>query len=54
MEKEPRSYHQKLVCFTCKGRGCPSCGKKLTDNWIKTTIKRLPNVKWQHGTFTMP
>ncbi|WGM13505.1 IS91 family transposase (plasmid) [Arsenophonus nasoniae] len=46
--------HQKLVCFTCKGRGCPSCGKKLTDNWIKTTIKRLPNVKWQHGTFTMP
>ena len=45
--------HQKLICFTCKGRGCRSCGKKLTDNWIKSTIKRLPNVKWQHGTFTM-
>jgi len=39
---------------SCKSRFCPSCGKKATDNWIKTSFNTLPHTKWQHITFTMP
>ena len=42
------------VPHTCKSRFCSSCGKKATDNWIKTNFNTLPNTKWQHITFTMP
>lgn len=42
------------VPHTCKSRFCSSCGKKATDNWIKTSFNTLPNVIWQHITFTMP
>ena len=56
-------YHQ-YVCpncskgikvpHTCKSRFCSSCGKKATDNWIKTNLNNMPETKWQHITFTMP
>lgn len=39
---------------SCKSRFCPSCGKKATDNWIKTSFNKLPNTTWQHITYTMP
>ena len=38
---------------SCKSRFCPSCGKKATDNWIKTQFNILPKTTWQHITFTM-
>lgn len=38
---------------SCKSRFCPSCGKKATDNWIKTQSNILPKTSWQHITFTM-
>ncbi|WP_290604636.1 transposase zinc-binding domain-containing protein, partial [Arsenophonus sp. ENCA] len=28
--------HRRLIYQSCKGRGCPSCGKKATDIWIAT------------------
>lgn len=46
--------HQKKVCFSCKSRFCPTCGKKLTDQWIAKQKAILPDTKWQHITFTMP
>jgi len=42
------------VPHTCKSRFCSSCGKKATDNWIKTSFNTSPDTKWQHITFTMP
>jgi hypothetical protein len=50
----PKCFEEKYVSFTCKSRFCPSCGKKATDNWIKTKFNQLPDTKWQHITFTMP
>ena len=49
----PECSHQKKVCF-CKSRFCPTCGKKLTDQWIEEQKAILPDTKWQHITFTMP
>ena len=46
--------HQKKVCFSCKSRFCPTCGKKLTDQWIEEQKAILPDTEWQHITFTMP
>lgn len=46
--------YEKKVPHTCKSRFCSSCGKKATDNWIKTKFNTLPKTKWQHITFTMP
>ncbi len=39
---------------SCKSRFCPSCGKKATDDWIKTSFNTLPRTTWQHITFTIP
>ena len=46
--------HQKKVPFSCKSRFCPTCGKKLTDQWIETQRTVLPDTRWQYITFTMP
>lgn len=50
----PQCQHQKKVCFSCKSRFCPTCGKKLTDQWIEQQKAILPDTKWQHVTFTLP
>lgn len=50
----PDCTHQRLIHQSCKGRGCPVCGKKATDMWIATMMARLPDPPCQHGTFTMP
>jgi Putative transposase/Transposase zinc-binding domain len=46
--------HRKKVCFSCKSRFCPTCGKKATDQWIATQMAQLPRTRWQHITLTMP
>lgn len=46
--------HNKTVCHTCKSRFCSSCGKKATEQWIEDNLNSLPNVPWQHITFTLP
>lgn len=50
----PDCSHRRLIHQSCKGRGCPSCGKKSTDMWIATMMARLPDTRCQHGTFTIP
>lgn len=50
----PACSHVKYVPFTCKGKGCPSCGKKATELWIQKQHHILPHTSWQHITFTMP
>lgn len=44
----------KVVYHSCKSRFCSSCGKKATDQWVQTNLATLPNVAWQHITFTLP
>lgn len=46
--------HTKKVFHTCKSRFCSSCGKKATEQWIENNLNALPNVPWQHITFTLP
>jgi hypothetical protein len=46
--------HRKKVCFSCKSRFCPTCGKKATDQWIMNQMQTLPRTRWQHITLTMP
>ena len=50
----PNCPHQKHVCFTCKSKACSSCGKKLTEQWLKKQYQILPNTPYQHITLTMP
>ena len=50
----PNCGHGMKVPHSCKSRFCPPCGKKATDDWMKRAFERLPNVTWQHITFTMP
>ncbi len=50
----PKCTHQKKICFSCNSRFCPTCGKKLTDQWIEQQKAILPDTQWQHITFTMP
>lgn len=50
----PLCHKSIKVPHSCKSRFCSSCGKKATDNWIKTTFNILPKTLWQHITFTMP
>lgn len=48
-----KCFYKKKIPFSCKSRLCTSCGKKATDNWIKTKFNTLPRTKWQHITFTI-
>jgi len=50
----PKCFHQLKAPHSCKSRFCSSCGKKNTDNWIKTAFNTLPDTTWQHITFTLP
>ena len=50
----PNCSHLKRIPFTCKCKGCSSCGKKATEIWVQKQNQLLPNTSWQHITFTMP
>ena len=50
----PNCSHVKRIPFTCKCKGCSSCGKKATELWIDKQNQVLPDTLWQHITFTMP
>ena len=50
----PKCKKSLKVPHTCKSRFCSSCGKKHTDDWIKTKFNTFPDTTWQHITFTMP
>lgn len=50
----PKCNKTKKVFHTCKSRFCSSCGKKATEQWIKRNLSVLPNVPFQHSTFTLP
>lgn len=50
----PICLHVKRCFFSCKGRGCSSCGKKASELWIHKQNQKLPTCPWQHITFTMP
>jgi len=45
---------QHFVAHTCKSRFCNSCGKAMTDNWIKNAQKQLINVPYHHLVFSPP
>ncbi len=42
------------VCFTCKGRCCPTCGKARAAQAATNAQARLLNVRHRHLTFSVP
>ncbi len=42
------------VCFTCKGRFCPACGKARAAQAATNAQGRLLNVRHRHLTFSVP
>jgi len=46
--------HKHFVAHTCKSRFCNSCGKVMTDNWIKKMQKEFLNVSYHHIVFSPP
>lgn len=62
-DKDKLGYHlykcpccgKKLfVAHTCKSRFCNSCGKVMTDKWIKYAQSALLNVPYYHLVFSPP
>jgi len=45
---------EKFVAHTCKSRFCNSCGKVMTDNWIKKAQSEFLNVPYYHIIFSPP
>ena len=43
-----------VVHMSCNSRLCPSCGKRLTDQWAKSVMRRMLPVKHRHCIFTLP
>ena len=50
----PKCGNQRKIPHSCKSKLCSSCGKKASDQWIKTNLEELPESTWQHITFTLP
>ena len=46
--------HRHFVAHTCKSRFCNSCGKIMTDNWIKKMQEDFLNVSYHHFVFSPP
>src|ERR1700737_3871187 len=42
------------VCFTCKSRFCPTCGKARAAQAAPNAQHRLLNVRHRHLTFSVP
>lgn len=51
---DPNCTHKHRIYFSCKGKGCSSCGRKATAVWIEKQNQLLPKTTWQHVTLTMP
>lgn len=45
---------KKITPHSCKSRFCTTCGKVATDKWIHNIQSILPDVIYQHITFTIP
>jgi len=45
---------ERIVCHTCKGKGCSSCGYRATVTWQRGRWAALPNLPYKGITFTMP
>jgi len=43
-----------IVPYTCKSRGCSSCGQRSTLGWQKAIDCDLPDIPYVGVTFTMP
>jgi len=43
-----------IVPHSCKTHFCNSCGKVLTDNWVKRIEDDFPPTRFHHICFTVP
>ena len=48
------AHTTRVVYHTCKSRACPSCGYRATTLWQRAQWRELPDIPYNHVTFTMP
>lgn len=44
---------RRRICFSCKGKFCPKCGKVYTDKWVLRMKEHLLEVPHRHLVFTL-
>jgi hypothetical protein len=49
-----RCGEKRVVAFSCKGRFCPSCGKKYVDDWVERNVASILFVGHRHYVYTIP
>jgi hypothetical protein len=45
---------EKVVCYSCKSKACPSCGQRRTLEWQREQWAALPDIPYTSVVFTMP
>lgn len=50
----PTCCGKRIIHHSCNSRICPSCGKRLTDEWAKRISRHLLKVQHRHVVFSLP
>ena len=50
----PNCLELKVIHHSCNSRLCPSCGRRLTEEWANRISRRLLHCNHRHVVFTLP
>ena len=50
----PNCKGQRVIHHSCNSRLCPSCGRRLTEEWANRISRRLLHCNHRHVVFTLP
>lgn len=50
----PKCGEKKTIHHSCNSRLCPSCGRRLTEDWAKRVSRHLLRVPHRHVVLTLP
>jgi len=50
----PDCNDSRIIHFSCNSRLCPSCGRRLTEDWANKIRSRLIDCPHRHCVFTLP
>jgi len=49
----PDCGKQKIIHYSCNSRLCPSCGRRLTEEWADKTVRQMLDCAHRHCVFTL-
>jgi hypothetical protein len=50
----PKCGEKRIIHHSCNSRLCPTCGRRLTEDWAKRVSRHLLRVPHRHVVFTLP